>query len=153
MARITLLQAQGWVEGTKFTIASLATEPNASLLAMIESEVIARISSAADTSTWVNDSTTPLLVQVAIAKKFISWAYRRQYSESITEDDAAYAALLDANAELIILGIIDGTIEIPGVTPTSGFPAFYPTDASSAMLPTYEDPSLGPNKFSMGTTF
>lgn len=153
MARITLLQAQGWVEATKFTIPSLSTEPNASLLAQIESEVISRISGATDTSTWVSDATTPLIVQTAIAKKFVSWAYRRVYSESITESDAAYAALLDANSELIIQGIIDGTIEIPGITPISGFPSFYPNDASSALLPTFEDPSLGPNKFSMGTTF
>lgn len=153
MARITLLQAQAWVEATKFTIPSLATEPNASMLALLESEVIARVNGAYDTSTWVDAATTPLLVQTAISKLFVAWAYRRQYSESILETDAAYAALLEQNAELIISGLIDGTIVLPGVTTLTGTPSFYPTDASSAMWPTFDDPSLGPNKFSMGTTF
>lgn len=153
MARITLARAQGWVEATKFTITSIATEPNASMLEQLESEVLARLNSAYDTSVWVDATTTPLLVQTAISKLFVAWAYRRQYSESILDVDAAYAALLEANAELIISGLVDGTIEIPGVTTLSGTPSFYPTDASSAMEPTFADSSLGPNKFSMGTTF
>lgn len=153
MARITLLEAQAWAEATKFTIVSISTSPNVDLLAEIEEEVIARVSSAYDTSTWVDATTTPRLVRVAIAKKFVCWAYRRQYSESIPDGDASYATLLDQNAELVIQGIVDGSIEIPGVTVVIGLPAFYPTDVSSAQQPTTDDPSLGPNKFSMGVTF
>lgn len=153
MSRITIEKAQGWVEGTKFTIASLSGTDGA-LLDQIETEVLARVSAAYITTTWVDAATTPALIQVAIAKKFVAWMYRKAYSEDITENDAAYAAFLEANSELIIQGIVDGSIEIPELPPsaTSG-PLFYPTDASSAMEPTVDDSSLGPNKFSMGMIF
>ena len=153
MARITLAEAQAWAEATKFTIGSISTSPNVDLLTQLESEVMARISSAYDTTLWVDAATTPTIVRTAIAKLFVAWAYRRQYSESIEDNDASYAALLEANAELIITGLVDGSIEIPGEPVLTGVPAYYPTDASSAEAPTIEDPSLGPARFSMGMVF
>lgn len=151
--RITTAEAQAWVEGTKFTISDVTTGTNAALLTEIEEEVIARVNSAYDTSTWTNDSNTPRLVRVAIAKKFVAWAYRKAYSESLGDSDAMYAFLLEANAETIIQGIVDGSIEIPTLPVTVGEPIFYPNDASTAMTATADDPSLGPNKFSMGQVF
>lgn len=152
--RITVAEAQAWAEPTKMTIQEPFIAQNSALLLQIEEEVLARISNAYDISTWVDPVTTPRLVRVAIAKKFVAWAYRRQYSEDITEADAAYATQLDANAEVIIQGIVDGSIEIPTLPPsTTSTPLFYPTDASSAQRPTRDDPSLGPAKFSMGMTF
>lgn len=150
MARITVPQAQGWVEGTKFKLLALDVD----LLDQIETEVLARIHVAYDPSTWVDASTTPPLVRVAITKKYVAWEYRKRYSEDISENDAAYAAFLEANADMIIEGIVDGSIEIPGL-PTSevSTPGFYPTDSSSAQCPTWDDPSLGPSRFSMGTVF
>lgn len=153
MARITLLEAQAWVEATKFTIADITSSPNVDLLLEIEEEVIARVSSAYDTSGWTDATNTPKLVRVAIAKKFVAWAYRRAYSESIGEVDANYSLLLDVNAETIIQGIVDGSIEIPNITVVVGEPIFYPNDASSSLDPTTDDPSLGPSKFSMGQVF
>lgn len=154
MARITIAEAQAWVEATKFTIASISTSPNSDMLVQLEEEVISRVASVYDTSGWTNDTNTPRLIRVAIAKKFVAWAYRRQYSESIPESDATYAALLEANSEMIVAGIVDGTIEIPTLPgATTDTPAFYPNDASSSMEPTIDDPSLGPARFSMGTVF
>jgi hypothetical protein len=154
MARVTVPELQAWVEGTKFTIVTPLSATNTQLLLQIEEEILSRVANAYDTSTWVDETTTPRLIRVAIAKKFVAWAYRRQYSESLGEDDATYAALLEANSEMIIQGILDGSIEIPDLPPsfTTGL-SFYPTDASSALSPTPEDPSLGPEKFSMGMTF
>lgn len=160
MTRITVQEAQGWVEGTKFAVFdalgqgdTFATN-DTNMLNQIEVEVLARVAVAYDTSGWTNSTNTPELIRVAIAKKFVAWLYRRQYSESIAEDDAAYAALLDSNSELIIQGIVDGTIEIPSLpSSATSTPLFYPTDASSAMEPTVDDSSLGSNKFSMGMVF
>ena len=153
MARITAAEAQAWVEGTKFTIASI-TGTNLDLLTQIEEEIIARVANSYPTDylNWTTSANTPLLIKVAIAKMFVAWMYRRQYSEDLGEDDAAYAAKLEANAQSIIDGVVDGTLDIPGVSSGIG-PAFYPTDASSAMEPTVSDPSLGPAKFSMGMRF
>ena len=154
MARILVEDAQAWVEGTKFTIPDPLPSTDANLLGQIEAEVIGRVSSAyADEyPTWTDSTNTPALVKVAIAKMFVAWMYRKQYSEDLGEEDAAYAAKLEMNAESIISGLTDGTIDIPGGGTDIG-PIFYPTDASSAMVPTHDDPSLGPAKFSMGMVF
>jgi len=150
MALITPSDAQGWAESTKLNLSAL----DVSLLGQIETEVLARISSIYATTAWLDPSTTPVLIKVIIAKTYVAWVYDRAYSEN-QEEGNDYAAMLRANAELLITGLIDGTIDIPGETPTgagSG-PGYYPNDASSAQEPTFDDPSLGPAKFSMGKVF
>lgn len=149
-ALISLEEAQAWLEITKLSLPSLDLD----LLESIQEEVIIRIASTYDTSSWLTPATTPRLVRVAIAKMYCAWVYDRQYSENLSAGSSAYATRLTANAEMLITGIIDGTIELPTIPSlTSGSPSFYPTDASSALEPTIEDPSLGPAKFSMGTVF
>lgn len=150
MARITPTDAQGWAESTKIDLSTL----DVSLLDSIESEVISRLGSAYDTSTWVDPTSTPKIVKVVIAKNYVAWFYDRQYSENQDRGND-YAAMLRTNAEMLMTGLLDGTITIPGVTPigSAAGPAFYPSDASSTLDPTPDDMSLGPAKFSMGKTF
>lgn len=150
MALITPNDAQGWAESTKLNLSAL----DVSLLGQIETEVISRLNSIYNTSAWLTPTTTPSVVKVIIAKNYVAWFYDRQYSENQDQGND-YAAMLRSNAEMLMSGLIDGTIEIPGETPTgagSGA-SFYPNDASSAMEPTFADPSLGPAKFSMGKVF
>lgn len=147
--RITAAEAQGWGEKTKLNLSTLDTN----LCVQIEEEVLSRIGSVYDTSTWIDPNSTPRLVRVIIAKLYVAWVYDRQYSENQT-DGNDYAAMLRQNAEMLITGILDGTITIPTITPSgTQDPIFYPNDASSAQSPTADDPSLGPAKFSMGKTF
>lgn len=154
MARITQEEANAWAEKTKLEPTIIFNAKNRALLAQLEAEILARITPAYDPTLWVDAATTPEIVRVAIAKAFVAWAYRRAYSEDMSEQDAMYAALLQTNSEVIIQGIIDGVIEIPGEpTTNAGSPVFYPTDASSAACPTDDDPSLGPAKFSMSQVF
>jgi hypothetical protein len=150
MPRIEAIDAQGWGEPTKLDLSTL----DLYLLNQIETEVLGRLSGAFTTTTWTNSSNTPALVKVIIAKMYVSWFYDRQYSENQDEGND-YAAMLRANAEMLITGLLDGTIELPEAEAPSnaGKPAFYPNDASSAMEPTPEDRSLGPAKFSMGKVF
>lgn len=151
MARITLAEAQAWAEGTKFTISgSLATDE---LLAHIEEEVLRRVGVVVDTTSWVDETTTPKIVRTAISKLYVAYRYDRQYSEDIMESGSAWSERLRMNAEMLITGIVDGTIEIPGTSSEAGQPEFYPTDSSSMMQPTSSDPSLGPAAFSMGMVF
>lgn len=145
---ITIAQAQAWAEGTKLTISVL----DVNLEEHLATETIVRLSSITNTSTWLNDTTTPKIVQTIISKLYVAWLYDRQYSEDISEG-SNYADRLKANAEMLMTGLIEGTIELPGVVDVSGSPAFYPTDASSASFPTFDDPSLGPAAFSMGKMF
>jgi len=150
MARITPDDAQGWAESTKLNLSAL----DASLLNQIEEEVLGRLSSIYDVTVWTLPSNTPNLVKVIISKMYVAWFYDRQYSENQVEGND-YAALLRNNAEMLMTGLIDGTIDIPGQTQVGAGlgPIFYPNDASSMMEPTLDDPSLGPAKFSMGKVF
>lgn len=150
MALITPVDAQGWAESTKLNLSTL----DGSLLDQMETEVLARLSSAYDTSAWLSPTTTPKVVKVIISKLYVAWFYDRQYSEN-QEQGNDYAAMLRTNAEMLISGLLDGTITIPTDPPigSAGGPAYYPTDISSASEPTIDDPSLGPAKFSMGKIF
>jgi hypothetical protein len=150
MARITVEEAQGWVDRSKINLATL----DLSLLNLLETEILTRIASAYDISTWISSTTTPDIIRVIISKTYAAWIYDRAYSENQTQGND-YAIILRSNAELLISGLIDGTIDIPGVPPigSGSGPSFYPNDASSAQEPTAEDPSLGPAYFSMGKAF
>lgn len=150
MARITPVDAQGWAESTKLNLSTL----DGSLLDQMETEVLSRLASAYDTTLWIDPASTPKVVKVIISKLYVAWFYDRQYSEN-QEQGNDYAAMLRTNAEMLITGLLDGTISIPGVTPvgSAGGAAFYPNDNSSALAPTPDDPSLGPAKFSMGKIF
>lgn len=148
MPRVSIAEVQAWLEPTKATLDVLDTD----WLPQLETQVLARIAAAYDVSTWVSVGSTPQVVRSVIAMKYAAWFYRRQYSEE--GGDNQYADLLDAAAEALILGIINGTttiVEVPVDTATAGEPLFYPTDASSAVEPTADDLSLGSAKFSLGT--
>jgi hypothetical protein len=148
VSRITVKEAQAWAEGTKLTITALDVD----LLEHMEAEVITQLSSAFDTVTWLDETTTPKLVRTIISKMYVSWVYNRQYSEDVDQGNN-YAALLLLNATNLITGLLGGTIELPGLPDVAGSPVFYPTDASSSQIPTTDDPSLGPAAFSMGMVF
>lgn len=148
---ITLAEVQAWLERTKLTLTSL----DDSMEAQVASKVLARVASAYPTqvSSWVDYLTTPTLLRSIMAMQYAGWFYDRQYSEN--PEDNSYADRLRAEAESLLVGIIDGTVDVPEVPglPEITNPEFYPTDASSAARPTWEDPSLGPAKFSMGKIF
>jgi hypothetical protein len=150
MPRIEVKDAKGWGEPTKLNLSTL----DLGLLDQIEAEVLGRLSGVFTITGWTDHTNTPTLVKVIIAKSYVSWFYDRQYSEN-QDDGNDYASMLRANAEMLITGLLDGTIELPppdGST-SGGKPAYYPNDASSAMTPTPDDLSLGPAKFSMGKAF
>jgi hypothetical protein len=148
VAHITVGEAQAWAEGTKLTISTLDPE----LEAHLAGEVIARLDSPFDITTWVDSTTTPKLVRTIISKLYVAWLYDRTYSEDI-EAGSNYADRLKENAEMLLLGLIAGTIELPGVVDIAGSPVYYPSDSSSAQVATPDDPSLGPAAFSMGMRF
>lgn len=150
MARISLAEAQAWLEPTKLTLDALDED----LLDHLEAEVLSRLEAIFDTSGWTTDSNTPKLVRTIISKFYAAWTYDRQYSEDQLEVNE-YATRLMQNAEGVLTGIIDGNITIPEVPDpeTERQPSFYPNDASSALEPTDDDPSLGGPYFSLSKAF
>lgn len=148
MPRITAEDVRAWVESSKLDPQAL----NDDLLMQIEEEVLAQLASVYNTSGWTNETSTPRLVKVIIAKMYAGWFYDRMYSENQSEPNL-YAQMLKENAKMLIAGILDRTIEIPDESTVSAEASFYPNDASSAQEPTLDDPSLGPAKFSLGRVF
>lgn len=148
MVRVELEDVKAWAEKTKLNIAEL----DGRLLDQIESQVLTRLDAGFDVSTWLSPSTTPTVVKSAISMFYLAWVYDRQYSEEQRTLNE-YAILLRANAESLMIGLLDGSIVIPNTPSTSSSPAFYPTDASSLVTPSADDWSTGDAKFSMGRVF
>jgi hypothetical protein len=151
MSNIIVEEAQVWCERTKL---DLGSSLDGGLEGQVASTVLARLGSTYNTSTWTTTLTTPPVVKTIIAMFYAAWMYNKRYSDD-NDDTNAYADKLMEMAEAMLVNLLDGTTEIPGVDPTvdSGAPAFYPTDASSAECPTWDDQSLGPAAFSMQTKF
>lgn len=148
---VALAEVQAWLEPTKLTLGSLDTN----MEAQISAQILARVVSAypLNVASWVDETTTPALIRSIISMYYAGWFYDKMYSENPEEN--SYADRLRASADMLIKGIIDGSIdiiEVPGL-PTIGEPAFFPTDASSAACPTWENPSDGGPKFLMGKVF
>ena len=151
MSRILITDAQAWGEPTKVSLDTLDTF----LLGQIETQVLARVGTVYDTSTWTTDANTPALVKSIISMLYMAWYYDRQYSEDV-DSGSNYADELRTLAEGNLLGIVNGTItlvDVAVVTPAVGDAAFYPTDVSSAQEATSDDMSLGGPAFSMGQSW
>lgn len=147
MPRVTTDKIQAWLEPTKLTLIA----PDLDLLEHLEEEVLVRLSAVADISNWVSPETTPRIVQVIITKIYAAWHIDRQYSEN-QDENSEYATRLKENANMLIEGILEGIIKVPGQD-LLGRASFYPNDSSSAMKPTRDNPSLGGPWFSLGKSF
>ena len=150
MGRFTVQEAQAWLEKTKLTITSL----DGDLSTHVEQEALGKLSRVYDTSGWTNTGNTPNLVRSIMSAMYACRFYTRQYSED--QDDENYGTRLCEYASTLLQGVIDGIIDlvdVPGVVGALSGPVFYPTDGSSALEPTPDDRSLGPEKFSMGTVW
>jgi hypothetical protein len=149
MTCIDVDDAQAWCEPTKLQV----TQLDARLVVQVETQVLGRLGAGFDTATWVSTTTTPQIIKSIISMFYVSWLYDRQYSEE-QESGNDYAALLRSQAETLLIGVINGSIDVPG-TPgtTSEGPSFYPTDESSLLCPTNLDSSLGPAAFTTGDRF
>jgi len=150
MARVTLAEIQGWLEPVKLTLPSIDAE----LLANLEEETLAKISTVYDVTGWTNSTNTPKLIRTIISKYYASWIMDRFYSENQDEGND-YAKRLCDNADSIVMSILNRTIIIPEVPSSSVSDAasYYPNDASSAQEPTIDNPSLGGPYFSLGRSF
>lgn len=148
VAHITADEANAWADKVKLNLGELDGElENAQAV-----QVLGRISQAYTVSGWVDTTTTPSLIRKIIAMLYTGWYFQRTYSED--QDVSTYGVMLIGQAETLIDGIIDGSIglvdALPGIDLGGSVPVFYPSDESSALVPTIDDSSLGPAKFSMG---
>ena len=150
MARVAVSEVQAWLEPAKLTLAAL----DGALLDQLEEEILVQLSPQYTISGWTTPVTTPKIVRVIIAKTYASFYIDRAYSEN-QDGGNDYAARLMANANMLLTGLISGSIDIPDVPAanSSSAPSFFPTDASSAQEPTSENPEFGGPYFSLGRVF
>lgn len=150
MARVALSEVQAWLEPAKLTLSTLDTE----LLSQLEEEVLVQLAPQYNVGSWTTPESTPKIVRVIIAKTYASFTIDRAYSEN-QDGGNDYAARLMANANMLLTGLTGGSIDIPDVpaTNSSSSPSFFPTDASSAQLPTSDNPEFGGPYFSLGRVF
>lgn len=148
--RITLADANAWLESTKLTLSAIDPE----LERQISSLILGRLAPVFDTSSWLNDQSTPALVRTIIAMNYVAWVYDKNYSDDA--EDNAYARLLRQYADVNMAALIAGDIELaeaPEANDEITKPAFFPNDVSSANEPTPDNPSDGGPSFLMGSVF
>lgn len=148
MVYISIADAQAWAEVTKLPI----TEIDAPLEETIGVQTLAKLAGSFDTTPWVDSTTTPRLVRKIVAILYVAWFISRAYSSD--EGMNYYANRLIAMGNDLIDGLIAGSITLDDdnnpANAAEGTAQFYPTDASSALEPTFQDRSLGGPAFTMG---
>lgn len=158
-AHITTSQVQTWLESTKLNVATL----DAGLEAQVSSEILGRLTEtySAYTSSWVDATTTPVIVQKAMAMMYAGWIFDRTYAEVVSQESGnSYGKTLRSWANVLLSDIIRGAVSIAEIEPNQPAvaPTFYPTDTSSTWdawrtNTDCNDLSLGPAKFGMGQVF
>lgn len=157
MSHISVSDAQAYATPRKL---DLGTSLDGDLENSVAVQVLAQIHPAYDTTTWVDEATTPRLVQSIIGMYYVAWYYQRTYAEDT--GTATYADRLLRWGQMLINGILAGNTiltDVPTGSTSYGQPSFYPNDQSSAVdagdLDT-TDPergSVGPAYFTMGQVF
>ena len=138
-------QVQQWLESTKLTINDVDDE----LESTATSIVFSSLSQSFDTTTWIDENTTPKLVQQVISMLVAAWIYNRAYSEDGTTV-SSYSKWLEDKAMALLAAIGSGTVDLPEVPGfvTSSSPSFYPMDNSVD-----ENGELEASKFRMKARF
>lgn len=115
-----------WFEGSKLTLDQI----NVGIETVAATTIVGRLTNAYDTSSWVDESTTPALVIQLIAMHYAAAYYRRAYSEDLVDGVGLnWAEWLERSVEGYITMILDGAIDLEGETETGyGLPSFYPDD-------------------------
>jgi hypothetical protein len=150
---LTLGRVNSWLASTKYT--EDIVEPD--LEQQVADIAFGQLSARYDTSVWIDEVTTPSLVNTAMSMLYAAWFYLRQVGDD--SDMADYGYKLEERALALLAGISNETIDIPGVDPNpelavGGSPGFFPTDASTQLWiddPTDVDGT--PVYFSMQETF
>lgn len=153
MTAISIEDVQTWLPEDKFD-ESAGLDTN--LVDQVAIEVYSQLATAYDTTLWIAPEATPLLVRRIISMLYAAWVYDRAFSAD-NNDINGYATLLRDQANLLLAGVIGGTLPLEDsddpFSGADGTPSFYPNDRSSALRPIPSDRSLGPASFSMGQVF
>jgi hypothetical protein len=132
MSYVTLAQVQSWLQQDKYDIQLDGILVDQELLAA--DKIIATLEQRYNTAGWTDNTNTPGMVLRMIAMLVASFILRK----AISQDDgiATYCDWLESRVDALLAGLIDGSIDLPGVdpdpdAPLSGSIVFYPTDEAT----------------------
>jgi hypothetical protein len=130
-ASTQLQQVQSWLESTKVSLDSVDPQ----LAETARALVFARVGRVYDTTLWVDQESTPLLVSDAIAMLIAAWTYDRQYAEVTSESENRYALKLENLAENLVSGIEAGNIDLDDANQAAAgespeIPDYFPSQSS-----------------------
>lgn len=106
-ALISIDDAKVWLSQTKAPITTIEDE----LADQLSTTVVGAVSARYSTDTWVDEDTTPLLIRRIISMFYAGYYYHRTFSND--SEPGAYGDRLLADAQTLLNGIVDGTIDIP----------------------------------------
>ena len=100
MTYLNTALVDAWTNTEKVTWAAVVDE---SLDSQVASQVLARVSKAFDTSTWIDTDTTPRLILSIIAMNYVGRKFQEMYGDDSLNSDYGTAIITDANNLLINL--------------------------------------------------
>lgn len=138
MAHVGVDDVNTWLEASKLSVSEIEPGLDVYATGLIVGALISRF----DTTTWVDEATTPSLVKQLIAMLYAAAFYRREYSEDLVDGTGLnWAQWLESSAGGYVSQIVSGVIDIIGlpgeVDAGLALPAFYPTDESSIDEPAF----------------
>lgn len=135
MARVGIDEVQLFLEPSKL---SITIDDDLAEADLYEATVLGKFEGCGvDTSTWLDEASTPKLVRYIIAMLIAAHKYNTAYSETDEAAGNPYANKLEERAHMLQEGICSGSIDLAEVSddPLSqgvGQPSFYPTDTTGA---------------------
>lgn len=128
---VQLAEVQQWLELTKLQLNVI----DAALADTAQTQVLSSLQNIYSTSGWTDSDTTPALVRKIISLYIAGWSYARQYSEATAENRNVYASWLCQRADMLLAGLIAGTLTLAEVpdSSTNNEPSFWPNDTTGAV--------------------
>jgi hypothetical protein len=128
---------QAWAEDSKLANVTGYNTIDSDLEQIVTIEVFAQIQTMFDTSTWLDETTTPALVQTILSMMYVSTLLQRVY---VTDEEVvSYATRLNKWATNTITSLLQGDTLLVDqgttgqtISDTQSAPVFFPTDLSSS---------------------
>lgn len=106
---IDLHEAKAWLSETKIDL----NELDDVFVDQLQSEILGRLSSVYQTSSWLTPSTTPTIIRKIISMRYVGWLYLRSFSEEAVEN--AYGMRLLIEADDLLNDATSGQLPIEGI--------------------------------------
>jgi hypothetical protein len=150
MSYLQITDINNWLAITKYSVSEVNSGMEDAAVALVFGALDTRY----DIAVWVDEASTPDLIQSVLAMLIAAWEYDRAVGEDDGEGQS-YASRLERRAMQLLGALADGSIVVPGVIQQDiEGPAFFPTDDSTTLFDSDpHNPDATPMAFSMNKVF